>query len=88
MARGPRSGSSSRVGGRTGKAAWIAPVVLTLAYVLAAPRVADAYSVLAHEAIIDAAWDASIVPAPSAKAYSVTSVDSRRSASTKSPLRT
>lgn len=63
MARGPRYGSSSRVGGRTGKPAWIAPVVLALAYVVAAPRAADAYSVLAHEAIIDAAWDASIVPA-------------------------
>ena len=63
MARGRRSGSSSRVGGRTGKAAWIPPIVLALAYVLAAPRVADAYSVLTHEAIIDATWDASIVPA-------------------------
>jgi len=63
MARGRRSGSSSRVGGRTGKPDWIASLVLTLAYALAAPRAADAYSVLTHEAIIDATWDASIVPA-------------------------
>jgi hypothetical protein len=76
------------MGRRKRRGGGIAPVALALAYVLAAPRVAAAYSVLAHEAIIDAAWDASIVPAPSAKAYSVTSVDSRRSASTKSPLRT
>jgi Zinc dependent phospholipase C len=50
------------MGRRTGKRGGIAPVALALALVLAAPHVAAAYSVLAHEAIIDAAWDASIVP--------------------------
>ena len=41
----------------------VAPFVLALVCVLGVPRAASAYGVLAHEAIIDAAWDASIVPA-------------------------
>ena len=41
----------------------VGPFVLALAWILAAPRNASAYGVLAHEAIIDAAWDASILPA-------------------------
>jgi Zinc dependent phospholipase C len=36
---------------------------LLAAGVLGAPRDARAYSALAHEAIVDAAWDASVVPA-------------------------
>jgi hypothetical protein len=39
------------------------PVALAVAWTLAAPARAGAYSALAHEAIIDAAWDGSIVPA-------------------------
>jgi hypothetical protein len=51
------------MGRRKGRWGRIAPAALAIACVLATPRVAAAYSVLAHEAIIDAAWDASIVPA-------------------------
>lgn len=41
----------------------VGPFVLALAWILTTPRNASAYGVLAHEAIIDAAWDVSIVPA-------------------------
>ena len=48
------------------RARWLrqaVPVALAVAWTLAAPARAGAYSALAHEAIIDAAWDGSIVPA-------------------------
>jgi hypothetical protein len=41
----------------------VVPVALAVAWTLASPAPAAAYSALAHEAIIDAAWDGSIVPA-------------------------
>ncbi len=41
----------------------IVAVALAIASTLASPVPAGAYSALAHEAIIDAAWDGSIVPA-------------------------
>lgn len=55
----------------------VAPLALALALLLASPRDAGAYSALAHEAIIDAAWDASIVPALRAR-FSVSPADLRR----------
>jgi len=42
---------------------WLASVALAIALTLALSDTALAYSALAHEAIIDAAWDGSIVPA-------------------------
>jgi hypothetical protein len=45
--------------------------------VLGRPQAAGAYSALAHEAIVDAAWDASIVPALRAR-FSLTAADLRR----------
>jgi Zinc dependent phospholipase C len=48
------------------RARWCRPaarVALALAWTLMVPAIAGAYSALAHEAIIDAAWDGSIVPA-------------------------
>jgi hypothetical protein len=47
------------------------------ACLLLLPRDADAYSALAHEAIVDAAWDASIAPALRAR-FSLTAADLRR----------
>ena len=37
-------------------------IVLALGLVLAAPMTCGAYAVLAHEAIIDSAWDTNIKP--------------------------
>ena len=48
---------------RTRKGGGVAPFALAVVCVLAAPRGVAAYSVLAHQAIIDATWDASIVAA-------------------------
>ena len=39
------------------------PVLLAVAWTVIVPGTAGAYSALAHEAVIDAAWDGSIVPA-------------------------
>ena len=52
-------------------------VVAAAAALLACPRDARGYSALAHEAIIDAAWDASIVPALRAR-FSLSPADLRR----------
>src|SRR4026207_1666152 len=59
--RQPAPSSRMRSGGRGLRQA--VPVALAVAWTLAAPARAGAYSALAHEAIIDAAWDGSIVPA-------------------------
>src|SRR5262245_17466052 len=56
----------------------LVPVALALAWTLASAAPAGAYSALAHEAIIDAAWDASIVPALRARFNSVTDNDLKR----------
>ena len=39
------------------------PAALAIAWTLAVPAIGNAYSALAHEAVIDAVWDGSIVPA-------------------------
>ena len=41
----------------------VLPVTLAIAWSLAVPAIGNAYSALAHEAVIDAVWDGSIVPA-------------------------
>jgi hypothetical protein len=41
----------------------VLPVALAVAWTLAVPAIGNAYSALAHEAVIDAVWDGSIVPA-------------------------
>ncbi len=50
---------------------------IACACVLACAQEAHAYSALAHEAIVDAAWDASIVPALRAR-FSLSAADLRR----------
>jgi hypothetical protein len=54
-----------------------AVVALAAACMLGRPHAASAYSALAHEAIVDAAWDVSIVPALRAR-FSLTAADLRR----------
>jgi Zinc dependent phospholipase C len=39
------------------------PAALAIAWTLAVPAIGNAYSALAHEAVIDVVWDGSIVPA-------------------------
>jgi hypothetical protein len=56
----------------------IVPVALAIAWALASAAPASAYSALAHEAIIDAVWDASIVPALRARFTSVQDDDLKR----------
>lgn len=54
-----------------------AVAVLAAVCLVACPDDARAYSALAHEAIVDAAWDASIVPALRAR-FALTAADLRR----------
>jgi hypothetical protein len=56
----------------------VVPVALAIACTLAPAAPADAYSALAHEAIIDAAWDGSIVPALRARFPSANDDDLKR----------
>jgi zinc dependent phospholipase C len=56
----------------------VVPVALAIAWTLASAAPAGAYSVLAHEAIIDAAWEGSIVPALRARFHSLTDDDLKR----------
>jgi len=62
---------------RTRRRRLVASFALAVASAIAAPRDASAYSVLAHEAIIDAAWDASIGPALRAR-FNPSPADLRR----------
>jgi hypothetical protein len=54
------------------------PVALAIAWTLAPAVPVSAYSALAHEAIIDAAWDGSIVPALRARFKSLQDDDLKR----------
>jgi hypothetical protein len=54
------------------------PVTLAIAWMLGAASPAGAYSALAHEAIIDAAWDGSIVPALRARFKTTSEEDLKR----------
>ncbi len=54
------------------------PVALAIAWTLASPAPAGAYSALAHEAIIDAAWDNSIAPALRARFKTTNDEDLKR----------
>ena len=54
------------------------PVAVAIAWALVPAAPAGAYSALAHEAIIDAVWDGSIVPALRARFNSVTDEDLKR----------
>jgi zinc dependent phospholipase C len=56
----------------------VVPVVLGIAWTLASPAPAGAYSALAHEAIIDAVWEGSIVPVLRARFTSVRDDDLKR----------
>lgn len=55
-----------------------AAVTLTLALVLAAPSPLRAYGVLSHLAVVDAAWDGSIVPVLQQRYGGLTAEDLRR----------
>ena len=56
----------------------LVPAALAIAWTLASPAPAGAYSALAHEAIIDAVWDSSIVPALRARFSTTSDADLKR----------